>query len=157
MKIIRYTDEFRDETIGLILHIQNDEAKVNMPLEGQPDLLDITQSYINSGGNFWLAVADGHVVGTLALMRINDEWSVLKKFFVREDFRSQKVGLALYTRLLDFAKAKGFRHIILDTPSVAKKAHAFYVRAGFRQIEKSQLPVGYDYLDRESLLFQLDI
>ena len=45
MEIIQYRDEFKDEAINLILHIQNDEAKVNMPLEGQPDLLDITESY----------------------------------------------------------------------------------------------------------------
>lgn len=157
MEIIQYRDEFKDEAINLILHIQNDEAKVNMPLEGQPDLLDITESYINRGGNFWLAVDDGHVVGTVALMKINDDWCVLKKFFVRSDYRSQKVGLALYTRLLDFANTNGFRHMILDTPSVAKKAHAFYVRAGFKHIGKSDLPIRYDYLDRESLLFHLEL
>lgn len=157
MEIIQYRDEFKDEAINLILHIQNDEAKVNMPLEGQPDLLDITESYINHGGNFWLAVDDGHVVGTVALMKINDDWCVLKKFFVRSDYRSQKVGLALYTRLLDFANTNGFRHMILDTPSVAKKAHAFYVRAGFKPIGKSDLPIRYDYLDRESLLFHLEL
>ena len=157
MEIIQYRDEFKDEAINLILHIQNDEAKVNMPLEGQPDLLDITESYINRGGNFWLAVDDGHVVGTVALMKINDDWCVLKKFFVRSDYRSQKVGLALYTRLLDFSNTNGFRHMILDTPSVAKKAHAFYVRAGFKQIGKSDLPIRYDYLDRESLLFHLEL
>jgi len=157
MEIIQYIDTLKDEAVSLILHIQNNEAGIGLPLDCQPDLLDITESYINRGGNFWLAVDNGHVVGTIALMRINDEWSVLKKFFVRADYRSKKVGLALYATLLDFAHARGFRHIILDTPSVAKKSHSFYQRAGFRLIDKSQLSVKYDYPDRDSLLFQLDI
>ncbi len=157
MEIIQYRDKYKDEVIQLILHIQNDEAKINMPLEGQPDLLDIPACYMKQGGNFWVAIDNGHVIGTIALMRINDEWSVMKKFFVRADYRSQKVGLALYSRLLDFANAKGFRHMILDTPSVAKKAHSFYERAGFRRISKSALAIEYDYLDRDSIIFQLDL
>lgn len=157
MEITQYRDEFKTEVIELILDIQNNEAKVNMPIECQPDLLDITDAYINCGGDFWVAIADGHVVGTLALMRIDDQWAVLKKFFVRSDYRSRKVGLALYMRLLDFANAMGYRHIILDTPSVAKKAHSFYERAGFRRIEKTELPVRYDYPDRQSLLLKLDL
>ncbi len=114
-------------------------------------------SYIKRGGNFWVAIDDNHVVGTIALMKVNDDWCVMKKFFVRSDYRSRKVGFALYSRLLDFANAKGFKHMVLDTPSVAKKAHLFYERAGFHRISKSDLAIEYDYLDRDSIIFQLDL
>ncbi len=82
---------------------------------------------------------------------------MLKKFFVRADYRSRRVGLALYERLLQFVKAAGFRHIILDTPSVATKSHAFYERAGFRLTTSSELPIAYAYPDRDSLLYRLDL
>lgn len=157
MEIIQYKDEFRNDAIDLILGIQNNEANVNLTIEDQPDLLNITESYLNRDGNFWLAVDNGRVVGTIALMSIDGEWSVLKKFFVRADYRSQKIGFALYSELLEFAKQKGYRHIILDTPSVAVKSHAFYERAGFRLISKLELKVQYNYPDRHSLLYQLDI
>ncbi len=143
--------------ISLILEIQNNEAKINLSLEEQPDLNDIFRAYINSGGGFWIAVENGEVIGTIGLMKIDDDWCVLKKFFVRSDYRSKKVGLALYKSLLDFAIAKGFRHIILDTPSVATKSHSFYERAGFKQIKKSDLEVEYLYPDRDSLLYKLDL
>jgi len=32
--------------------------------------------------------------------------AVMKKFFVKKEFRSKKVGLALYKKLLEFAKEK---------------------------------------------------
>lgn len=157
MEIIQYKDEFKEGAIGLILDIQNNEAKINLSIAEQPDLPNIHEAYINNGGNFWVAIDNGQVVGTIALMRIDDEWSVLKKFFVHADYRSRRVGLRLYEKLLEFARSKGYRHIILDTPSVATKSHSFYERAGFRRIGKQELQVQYSYPDRQSILYQLDI
>jgi len=157
MEIKQYTDEYKNDAIYLILDIQNNEAKVGIPIAEQPDLLDINASYIGNGGNFWIAVVSGHVIGTIGLMKIDADWFVLKKFFVRRDFRSQKVGLALYERLLAYAETCGAKHIILDTPAVATKSHAFYERAGFVKIDKSELPVAYEYPDRQSILYKLDL
>lgn len=157
MDIMQYEDKYKAEVISLILYIQNKEAKINLSINEQPDLNNIIESYINNGGNFWVAVDKGEVVGTIGLMRISNEWSVLKKFFVSANYRAKKVGLALYDRLLAFAKDKGYRHIILDTPSVATKSHSFYERAGFKQIDKSELQIAYHYPDRDSLLYKLDI
>lgn len=57
MEITQYRDEFKTEVIELILDIQNNEAKVNMPIECQPDLLGITDAYINRGGDFLESVS----------------------------------------------------------------------------------------------------
>lgn len=157
MDIIQYDDRYRAEVIDLILDIQNNEAKINLSIEEQPDLSDVTGAYINSDGNFWLAIDNGAVVGTIGMMKIDGNWSVLKKFFVRKDYRSKKVGLALYETLLDFAKTRGYRHIILDTPSVAVKSHSFYERSGFKKIVRSDLPINYNYPDRDSILYKLDV
>lgn len=32
--------------------------------------------------------------------------AVMKKFFVKKEFRSQKIGLALYNMLIEYAKEK---------------------------------------------------
>ena len=37
--------------------------KIDLPLDEQPDLLDIAQSYQHSGGEFWIALSDGRVIG----------------------------------------------------------------------------------------------
>ena len=131
--------------------------KIDLPIDEQPDLSDIRASYMAKGGNFWIALFEGEVVGTIGLMRLNEEWSVLKKFFVRSDFRCRKVGLSLYNQLISFAKDRGVKHLILDTPSVALRSHTFYERAGFKRICKTSLPISYHYPDRNSLLFQLEL
>ena len=46
MKIETYSGKFDDEIITLILSIQNDEAKIGLSIQEQPDLLDIHQNYL---------------------------------------------------------------------------------------------------------------
>lgn len=157
MKIETYSGKYDEEIISLILDIQNNESKIDLSLEEQPDLLTISQSYQQNGGEFWIALSDGKVIGTIGLMRKEENCAIMKKFFVKKEYRSQKVGFALYTELLDFAKKAGIRHIILDTPAVAHTSHAFYERAGFRRITAKELPIAYTYPDRDSLLYMLDI
>ena len=90
-KIETYSGKFDDEIIALILSIQNEEAKIELSLQEQPDLLDIHRSYQQPGGEFWIALSDGRVVGTIGLMLKENHCAVLKKFFVKKEFRSQKM------------------------------------------------------------------
>jgi len=84
MKIITYQEKYKQQIIDLILHIQNDEAKINLSLEEQPDLLDIPACYEKEGGEFWLALEGDTVIGTLALMNKGNGNGVLKKGFVKK-------------------------------------------------------------------------
>jgi len=157
MDIQQYDDMFRDDIIDLILNIQNNEAKINLSLLEQPDLMDINSCYIKHGGNFWVAVENGHALGTIGLMNLGNGWGALKKFFVRADCRSRKVGLSLYRELLKFARDMGYVHIVLDTPSVAVRSHSFYEKAGFVRVKPCCLSIDYRYPDRNSILYQLDL
>lgn len=82
---------------------------------------------------------------------------VMKKFFVKKAFRSQKIGLALYNELLKYAVSKDVYNIILDTPAVAYASHRFYEKAGFYRIGTAELPVTYSYPDRDSILYLLKL
>ncbi len=157
LKIETYSGKYDDKIISLILSIQNDEAKIGLSLQEQPDLLDIYHSYQQNGGEFWIALSGGRVIGTIGLMLKENYCAVMKKFFVEKAFRSQKVGLSLYNELLKFAVSKGVHHILLDTPAVAHASHRFYEKAGFRKIGATELPVPYSYPDRDSILYLLDL
>ena len=156
MNIETYKGKYDDEIISLILDIQNNEAKINLSLQEQPDLIDISRFYQQDGGEFWIALSDEKVVGTIGLMLKENQCAILKKFFVHKDFRSKKVGLSLYNALLKYAKEIDIQHIILDTPSVATASHRFYERAGFHIISMEELPIPYTYPDRDSILYMLD-
>lgn len=106
----------------------------------QPDLKDIQTYYQKDGGEFWIAKSDGKVIGTLGLQFRENHCAVMKEFFVDCHYRSQKIGLALYQKLLAFAKDKGVRHIILDTPSVARPRTNFTKRPGFIEFTRRSFP-----------------
>lgn len=155
MKIITYQEKYRNQIIALILYLQNYENKVDLSLEEQPDMSDIENYYRKMGGEFWLAVSDeDDVVGTLGLMRKSDT-AILKKFFVQPKFRGKEIGTAdkLFRCFLKFCCENGICRIVLDTPSACYRAHAFYKKHGFFQITKEELPIAYDYPDRDSLIF----
>ncbi len=155
MEIITYQEQYRKQIIDLILHIQNDEAKINLSIEEQPDLLDIPKYYEESGGEFWIAIEDGKVIGTLALMNKGNGNAVLKKGFVRAEDRKHGILSQLYDRLLSFAELKGITTFIFDTPSVAANCHHFFEKRGYRKISKEELPFDYTYPDRDSYLYML--
>lgn len=157
MRIIEYTGDYAERVRKLILHIQNDEAGINLTLDEQPDLLDVETYYPKGGGRFWLAVEGEELIGTIALMNKGSGNGVLKKFFVRTDWRGKGVGSALYETLYGFARESGFKRILLDTPSVVAASHRFYERAGFVRIDKERLPFEYDYPDRDSYLYLLEV
>ncbi len=155
-----YDDRYKEEVINLIMYVQNVEFGVGISMEEQPDILDIQSNYINNGGNFWVALNDnGEVVGSISLQRKTNEIAVLKKFFVYKDYRGKEFGIGrgLYKALLDFATKQGFSKVILDTPSKATRSHSFYKKVGFKEIAKEDLPIKYDYPDRDSLIFELDL
>ena len=139
----------------MILHIQNDEAKINLSIEEQPDLLDIPKYYEENGGAFFVAVDNDEVIGTIALMNYKTGNGVLKKFFVKKQYRKKGVGKSLYSSLLDFAKEQNYHTVLLDTPSIAQASHRFYEKSGFKRIDKNNLPFKYDYPDRDSVIFLL--
>lgn len=157
MEIIKYQEKYKQQIIDLILHIQNDEAKINLSIEEQPDLLDIPTCYEKDGGGFWIAVEKDEVLGTFAFMNYGNGNAVLKKFFVRADWRSKKVGFALYQTVIAYLKKHGYKRALLDTPSVATTSHRFYEREGFKKITKEALPFPYEYPDRDSYLYLLNL
>lgn len=157
LQIETYRKKYKDDIISLILDIQNNESHINLSLQERPDLLDISRCYQQEGGEFWIALSGNKVVGTIGLMLKEQNCAVMKKFFVKKEFRSQKIGLALYNELLKFAKNAGVQCIILDTPSVAQVSHKFYEKSGFRKISSIELPISYSYPDRNSILYMLDL
>lgn len=155
--IEQYKDNYRQDMIDMILSIQNGEDHLGFTLEEQPDMGDVNSAFLANGGMFWMAFEDDKLIGTLGLAKKNDEVGVLKKFFVRKDKRGSGIGTDLYKTLLSYAAESGMTKIILDTPSICTGAHRFYERNGFRRIGREELPVHYEYPDRNCYLYMLEM
>ena len=146
--------------IDLVLGIQNDEFHLGLSICDQRDLEDIEEYYLKGGGTFFVAEEPaGRIVGSIGLLRLRDDLGVMKKFFVAAGHRGREHGVAraLYDRFIAFAQREGIRQIVLDTPSAATRSHGFYRSVGFVQIERSELPMRYDFPERDTLFFALAV
>ncbi|NFW66705.1 hypothetical protein G0W91_08730, partial [Staphylococcus aureus] len=56
INIIEYNRSYKEELIEFILSIQKNEFNINIDRNDQPDLENIEHNYLNSGGQFWLAI-----------------------------------------------------------------------------------------------------
>ncbi len=151
--IIDYRGGRDPDVAALILSVQRNDVGLHVPIEEQPELLDIGGAYRE--GAFWLAVAGGDVVGAIGMMRYGSI-AVLKKLFVRQDYQGPAgVAHPLYGKALEWACCHSLEALFLDTPSIATRSHAFYRRRGFRIVDRSELPREYSFPDRDSLIFKL--
>jgi N-acetylglutamate synthase-like GNAT family acetyltransferase len=147
------------ELIDLILFCQNTEAHLGITMAEHPDVLMIQDYYQARGGQFWVATQDGHVAGCIALLPVDHDTTVLKKFFTYPQFRGGAVhlGWQLYQTLLTYAQAQPFKRLVLDTPEAEHRSHQFYERQGFKQITFDQLGVTYAFSDRHSRFYALNL
>ena len=126
--------------VALVLPIQQDEFGVAITAEEQPDLIDIPNYFQASGGNFWVAEADGALVGTIGLKPFKPDAVALKKMFVERAWRGGGLAAALLDVALDWARAAGVRDVYLGTTGGMAAAHRFYEKHGFRRIDQGRLP-----------------
>lgn len=157
--VSQFEERYTQDVIDIVLYFQNDGTRPPVSVDDQPDLLNIVDEYISKGGNFWLAKNDGALIGTVGLMPYSAEIAVLKKFFVYEDYQGEPnhVGKKLYDVLLTFAKEKGYKTILLDTPHNTERAHKFYRKAGFREVDEDALPIKFSHPYKDCDFFLLEL
>jgi N-acetylglutamate synthase-like GNAT family acetyltransferase len=141
IEVVPFATRHQDGVIAVILPIQQREFGIAVTLEDQPDLLDIERFYQRGAGNFWVALADGAVVGTISLLDIGEGRGALRKMFVQAPLRGKPgVGQQLLDTLLRHCAERGVREIYLGTTIKYLAAHRFYEKNGFREISKHGLP-----------------
>lgn len=145
VEILAFRDDHRQGVRDLIVPIQRDEFGIEITYEQQPDLQDVEGFYRKGCGEFWVAVADGDVVGSIALVDIGGAQAALRKMFVRADHRGAQGGVAqrLLNHLLEHAASRDVREIFLGTTSKFVAAHRFYEKAGFLLIDEAELPEAF--------------
>ncbi|SDF20763.1 GNAT family N-acetyltransferase [Sporomusa acidovorans] len=157
VRIEKFSKEYQDEVIDLILDIQQKEFSIPIRKEDQPDLSDIPNFYQTQGGNFWIAVDDQQVVGTIALIDIGNHQGALRKMFVKTEYRGKTFNTAklLLSALLSWASDHHMQEIFLGTTEKFLAAHRFYEKNKFAQIPKEHLPRAFPLMKVDTRFYKL--
>lgn len=153
--IVEYNNDYQVQVIGHILGIQTKEFNVPVTLKDQPDLENISSFYQHGNGNFWVALLDGEVIGTIALIDIGNSQTALRKMFVAKDYRGKDKGISkqLLCTVLDWCKLKNIKEIYLGTVSILHAAHRFYEKNGFDEIAKMELPANFPIMEVDTKFY----
>jgi N-acetylglutamate synthase-like GNAT family acetyltransferase len=143
----------------LIVPIQREEFGIPISAADQPDLAAIPSFYQRGKGQFWVAVRNGTVVGTIGLKDIGNDQAALRKMFVSADVRGREQGVAarLLAGLVQHANAVGLQDIILGTTAKFLAAHRFYEKSGFAEIQEDELPSSFPRMMVDTKFYRLTL
>lgn len=159
LEIVPFAPHHGCGVVGVILPIQREEFELPITLEDQPDLRDIPGFYQKRAGNFWVALAGGEIVGTIALLDIGNRQGALRKMFVAASHRGAARGVAaeLLETLLDWCRERGVDEIFLGTTAKYLAAHRFYEKNGFAEIEVDDLPEAFPIMAVDTKFYRRSV
>ncbi|MFC4411475.1 GNAT family N-acetyltransferase [Chungangia koreensis] len=154
-----YSSEYQEQVVELILQIQQQEYNIPISKEDQPDLFKIEEFYQTGNGNFWVAIYDEKVVGTISLLDIGNHHVALRKMFVRKEYRGAiyKTASLLLETALNWAKTRDVHAVYLGTTPQFLAAHRFYEKNGFISIPPTELPKNFPILQVDKKFYKYDL
>ncbi len=99
------------------------------------DVLGNPEKYIiEPGGNIFFVKDNDEIIGTVALMKMEDNIFELTKMAVTPAAQGKKIGQQLMEHTINFAKNKGWHKLIIYSNRKLENAIYIYKKYGFVEI-----------------------
>ncbi len=92
-------------------------------------------TYIEQGGNFWIAFDNEEIIGTIAIWKHDEKNAEIKRLYIKKEYRGQGLSYALYEKVIQYCKENKFKKIFVGTHNKLERAIQFYLKKGFQEIE----------------------
>ncbi|MEO8504756.1 MAG: GNAT family N-acetyltransferase [Acidobacteriota bacterium] len=101
---------------------------------------------LDKGGEIFVALLDGKAVGTCAAIPSGDGIVELAKLAVAAEARGRGLGEKLVLSVVDFARQRGARRVVLSSSTKLAPALRLYKKLGFHPVAPGE-GVGYATAD----------
>lgn len=99
------------------------------------EVLGKPQQYIiNEGGNIFFVKEDDKIIGTVALMKIDESIFELTKMAITPEAQGRKIGQLLMEHTLRYAREQKWKTLIIYSNRKLENAIHIYKKYGFREI-----------------------
>ena len=147
-EIVEWRDTFADDFRTLTLewlekYVEVEEHDIETIENPRKIILD-------PGGMVWFALDGSRVVGTVSIIKENENWE-LAKLAVTEEYKGRGIGTLLMNTALSHARKSGIEKLVLFTNSSLTPAIHLYHKFGFRDVELTGK--AYDTADTKMELY----
>ncbi|WP_432663666.1 helix-turn-helix domain-containing GNAT family N-acetyltransferase [Wukongibacter baidiensis] len=98
-------------------------------------IYDFVKSHDKEREDIWVAELDGKIIGTIAVVKIENSIAELHWFLIDPDIRGRGLGKRLMKTAMEFCKEKNYRRVFLWTLNNLKAARHLYKYYGFELTE----------------------
>lgn len=108
---------------------------------------------------YWIAFYQNELIGTIGMLNIDKNVSVLKNMFVKKEFRGENHSTAklLLNTAIQWSNDQSKSVIYLGTMNQFKAAQRFYEKNGFIKINKGQLPNNFIFNPIDDLFYKKEL
>jgi len=126
--------------------------------ESDKVVLSNPQRYIlDKGGNVFLAMHAGRIVGCCALLVHDITTCELAKMVVTPAAQGKGVGTLLGRALLEKARQRGFNRVILEGNTKMAASISLYRKLGFQEVPFNQIEQSHQLHARCNIFMQLNL
>lgn len=103
---------------------ETDRQSLNFPHE----------KILKPGGHIYMALSNGKIIGTCALIKMNSDTYELAKMAVTEEAQGKGIGWLLGQAAIQKARELGAKRIFLESNTILEPAIKLYQKLGFQRI-----------------------
>jgi N-acetylglutamate synthase-like GNAT family acetyltransferase len=158
-KIKSFEPKYQPEVMGLIERIQVGEFDLPIEEGQRKELESISESFQKGKGNYWVALFNEKVIGTIAVIDIGHHAFELRDVFLDKEYRGKVTGFAkqLLDTIFAWSKEHDVKTIYLGTTLKFKAAHRFYEKHGFHEIARRDMPPYCQPMDCDEKFYRYDL
>ena len=99
------------------------------------EVLGKPEKYIlEPGGNIFFVKADDAIIGTVALMKMEEGVFELTKMAITPQYQGQQLGQKLMEHTIDYARRQSWKRLIIYSSRKLENAIYIYKKYGFEEI-----------------------
>lgn len=148
---------YQQEVVSLIEKIQVEEFHIPIEEAQRKELQSIPQAFQQKKSNYWIALLNGNVIGTIAVIDIGHKAFELRDVFLDKDQRGKGFANKLLDVVIDWCNDHDVHTIYLGTTLAFRAAHRFYEKNGFKEIKRAEMPSYCQPMDCDEKFYRLDL
>ncbi len=105
------------------------------------DLDDLDGVYAKKGSNFFLALQDNSLIGTIGVLPQDKKTAKITRFYIKRELRRRGIGSVLFKKAFEFILTQGYLKVKVETTTRNKEAVEFFHKNGFSISKKEGISI----------------